>query len=65
MATLSTPSFKLARVKEGEGVLLPEEQTLYRCRVGIHLYLVKHTRPDLANAMRELSKAMDVVNHLH
>ena len=65
MSTPSTPSFKLVRVKEGEGVLSLEEQTLYRCSVGILLYLVKHTRPDLANATRELSKAMDVANYLH
>ena len=65
MSTPSTPSFKLMRVKEGEGVLSPEEQTLYRCGVGILLYLVKHTRLDLANATRELSKAMDVANYVH
>ena len=64
-STPSTPSFKLVRVKEGEGALSPEEQTLYRCGVGILLYLVKHTRPDLVNATRELSKAMDVANYLH
>ena len=55
MSTPSTPAFKLARVKEGEGALSPEEQTLYQCGVGILLYLVK----------RELSKAMDVANYLH
>ena len=65
MAMPSTPSFKLIRVKEGEGVLSPEEQTLCRCGVIILLYLVKHTRPDLACATRELSKAMDVANYLH
>ena len=65
MSMPSMPSFKLMRVKEGEGVLSPEEQTLYRCGVGILLYLVKHTKPDLANATRELSKAMDVANYLH
>ena len=64
-ATLSTPSFRLMRVKEGEGVLTQEEQTLYRCGVGILLYLVKQTRPDLANATRELSKAMNVANYTH
>ena len=42
-----------------------EGQTLYKCSVGILLYLVKHTRPDLANTTRELSKAMDVANYLH
>ena len=64
-ATPSTPSFRLMRVKEGEGVLTQEEQTLLRCGVGILLYLVKQTRPDLANATRELSKAMDVANYTH
>ena len=28
-------------------------------------YLVEHTRPDLANATRELSRAMDVANYVH
>ena len=53
------------RVQEGEAVLSPEDQTLYRCGVGILLYLVKQTRPDLANAVRELSRAMDVANYVH
>ena len=64
-ATLSTPSFRLMRVKEGEGVLSPQEQTLYRCGIGILLYLVKQTRLDLANTTRELSRAMDVANYVH
>ena len=50
------------RVKEGEAILSPHNQTLFRFGVGILLYLVKHTRPDLANATRELSRAMDVAN---
>ena len=52
-------------MKEGEGVLSPEKQTLYRCGVGILLYLVKQTRPDLANATRQLSKVIDVANYVH
>jgi len=63
--TPRTPNFKLKRVIEGEGVLNAVEQILYRCGVGILLYLVKHTRPDLANAIRELSKAMDIGNYVH
>ena len=51
-ATLSTPSFRLMRVKEGKGVLTQQEQTLYRCGLGILLYLVKQTRLDLVNATR-------------
>ena len=63
--TPSTPNFKLKRVKEGEAVLNTIEQTMYRCGVGILLSLVKHTRPDLANAIRELSKTMDIANYVH
>ena len=65
MAKPSTPALKLTRVKEVEGVLTLEEQTLYRCGVGVLVCLVKQTRPDLANATRELSKAMDIANYLH
>ena len=36
-----------------------EEHALYRSGVGMLLYLVKHTRPDIAIAVRDLSKALD------
>ena len=35
------------------------KHAIYRSGVGMLLYLVKHTRPDIANAVRELSKALD------
>ena len=35
------------------------EQRVFRSGVGMLLYLVKHSRPDIANAVRELSKSMD------
>ena len=35
------------------------QQKIYRSGVGMLLYLVKHSRPDIANAVRELSKALD------
>ena len=35
------------------------KHAIYRSSVGMLLYLVKHTRPDIANAVRELSKALD------
>ena len=34
-ATPSTPNVRLMRVKEGEAVLSPQEQTLYMCGLGI------------------------------
>ena len=36
-----------------------QQQKIYRSGVGMLLYLVKHSRPDIANAVRELSKALD------
>ena len=36
-----------------------EKQTLYRSGVGMLLYLVKHSRPDIASCVRELSKVLD------
>ena len=36
-----------------------EKQSMYRTGVGMLLYLVKHTRPDIANPVRELSKCLD------
>ena len=65
MTTPSTPTFKLIRVKEGKSVLSPKEQKMYQCGVAVLLYLVKQTRPDLANTTRKLLKAMDQANYLH
>ena len=36
-----------------------DEQDRYRSGVGMLLYLVKHSRPDIANPVRELSKVLD------
>ncbi len=52
----------------GEGVVRPsgsddlitdDEQKIFRSGVGSLLYLMKHSRPDISNAIRELSKVMD------
>ena len=40
-------------------LLSPDEQREFRSGVGMLLYLVKHSRPDIANATRELAKVMD------
>jgi hypothetical protein len=34
-------------------------QSKYRSGVGMLLYLIKYSRPDLADVVRELSKCMD------
>jgi hypothetical protein len=43
------------------GKLTDEGQKLYQMGVGMLLYLVKYSRPDMANAIRELSKGMKEV----
>jgi hypothetical protein len=52
----------------GEGVVRPcgtdeliseDDQRVFRSGVGSLLYLMKHSRPDISNAIRELSKVMD------
>ena len=42
-----------------------KEQKLYRSGVGMLLYLVKHSRPDLSTGTRELSKVMDKATEGH
>jgi hypothetical protein len=46
----------IERPKENESKLKSEDQQQYTKGVGMLLYLVKHSRPDLSNAVRELSK---------
>jgi hypothetical protein len=59
--TPGTPNQGIVRPMKGEIVekANEDEHTLYRSGVGMLLYLVKHSRPDIANAVRELSKMMD------
>jgi hypothetical protein len=56
--TPGTPHTGIMRPKEGDLLVGEEQQELYRSGVGMLLYLVKHSRPDIANAVRELSKCM-------
>ena len=57
--TPGTPSLSLVREKDQSQCVSAEKQTLYRSGVGMLLYLVKHSRPDIANCVRELSKVLD------
>ena len=56
--TPGTPGFGIRLTKEDENGLTEEDQKIYRSGVGMLLYLVKHSRPDIANPVRELSKGM-------
>ncbi len=39
--------------------LSKEKQSRYNSGVGVVLYLVKHSRPEISNSVRELSKVLD------
>ena len=57
--TPGTPSYNIIRPTSEEEKISPERQTTYRSAVGTLLQFVKHSRPDIANPVRELSKCMD------
>jgi hypothetical protein len=46
-------------------VLFPKDQTKYRSGVCMLLYLVKHSRPDISNAVRKLTKVLDGATNTH
>jgi hypothetical protein len=61
-----TPTLTRYFVERGVEEPLEEgKQALFRSRVGSLLYLVKHSRPDIANCVRELSKVMDRAGYNH
>jgi hypothetical protein len=55
----------ILRPTENETLLSDEEQSNYRSGVGTLLWLMKHSRPDIANAVREASKVMDGATKAH
>ena len=59
------PGIAVQRPTEADELISKEDQTRYRSAVGMLLYLVKHSRPDLSNAVRELTKVMDGATKEH
>ena len=57
--TAGTPGKGIIRPSKEDRLLTKEEQTLYRSGVGMLLFLIKYSRPDLSNVTRELAKCMD------
>ena len=49
----------VVRPEGGTSTLSREDMLKYRSGTGSLLYLVKHSRPDIGNAVQELSKVMD------
>jgi hypothetical protein len=58
-ATPAAPRTVLMRPQEGDLLISPQQQTEYRSGVGMLLYLVKHSRPEISNAVRVLTKVAD------
>jgi hypothetical protein len=61
-STPSAPSFFVIRPKNKEEMIDERKQKWFRSAIGTLLYLVKLSRPDLANSVRELAKVMDGAN---
>ena len=57
--TPGTPHKIQVRERDENKMISKEDQKLFRSGVGMLLYLVKHSRPDIANPVRELSKVLD------
>ena len=53
------------RPEKDDPILTLGEQTKYRSGVGMLLYLIKHSRPDISNAVRELTKVLDGATQAH
>ena len=63
--TPGTPRFVAMRAEDNEDELPAKEQAMYRSGVGTLLYLTKHSRPDICNAVRELLKTMAKLAPIH
>jgi hypothetical protein len=61
-STPSAPSFLVIRSKKKEKMINEKKQKWFRSAIGTLLYLVKLSRPDLANSVRELAKVIDGAN---
>ena len=57
--TPGTPRFTARRLENEEDKVNAKDHETYRSGVGTLLYLMKHSRPDISNPVRELSKTMD------
>ena len=63
--TPGSPRFIARRLENKEDKVNAEDHETYRSGVGTLLYLTKHSRPDISNPERELSKTMDAPAPAH
>ena len=62
--TPGTPAFIGQKVVDEEDKIMEKEEAFYQSGVGTLLHLTKHSRLDITNAVRELSKSMDGASKL-
>jgi hypothetical protein len=58
-------SIVMRPIKDVDPTTDPDRQFKYRSGVAMLMYLVKHSRPDIANATRELTKVLDGETEAH
>ena len=63
--TTGTARFTARRIENPEDKVNPQDHEIYRSGVGTLLYLTKHSRPDICNPVRQLSKTMDAPAPVH
>ena len=63
--TPGTPRFTARRLENKEDKVNAKDHETYRSGVGTLLYLTKHSRPDISNPLRELSKTIDAPAPAH
>ena len=63
--TPGTTRFTARRIEHEEDKVNAQDHETYRSGVGTLLYLTKHSRPDISNPVRELSKTMDAPAPAH
>jgi hypothetical protein len=60
--TLGAPGLGLVKVQSEDEKVSPKKHNRHTTEVGVPLHLIKHSRPDMADAVRELSKVLDGPN---
>jgi len=57
-SALGTPGLKLLKASHESEIIEDDLQSIFRTGVGQLMFLIKHSRPDLMSAVRELSKVL-------
>jgi hypothetical protein len=63
--TPAAPKTSIIRPDKDFPLISSDDQKLFRSGVGMLLYLIKYSRPDISNAVRELSKVADGATEAH